>query len=101
MKLVDKIYINRGQFGYYTTIKNGEDKMFITVGFKNGQEPADGTTQITILDGFLTFYKNKQGLPQTKIMILDYNSNRDEEIEREGIEQENNFNITSGDGLPF
>ena len=39
MKLVEKLMIYKGMYGYQTLLKNGEDKLYVQVGFKKGQEP--------------------------------------------------------------
>lgn len=43
--------------------------MSVNVQFKKGQETAG---DIEITNGFLSFYKDKNGIPKVKIVILDY-----------------------------
>ena len=42
MKLVEKLMVYKGQFGYSTLLKNQEDKLYVQVGFRKGQEPFPG-----------------------------------------------------------
>lgn len=72
MKLVDKLMVYKGQFGYSTLLKNGEDKLYVQVGFRKGQEPFQEKAMIDIKDGFLSFYKDKNGIAKPKLVILDY-----------------------------
>lgn len=72
MKLSERLYVYKGQFGYSTLLKNNEDKMYVSVQFKKGQEPVNERTQIDIKDGFVSFYKDKNGFAKPKFVILDY-----------------------------
>jgi hypothetical protein len=72
MKLVEKLAVYRGQYGYSTLLKNKEDKLYVQVGFKRGQEPLQDKVIIDIKDGFLSFYKDKNGLAKPKIVVMDY-----------------------------
>lgn len=98
MKLVDKLMVYKGQYGYSTLLKNQEDKLYVQVGFKRGCEPTQEKAMINIKDGFLSFYKDRNGLAKTKIVVLEY-----EEMEQR---QENNLNSLYeppilDDDLPF
>lgn len=84
MKLVDKLMVYKGQYGFSTLLKNNEDKLYVQVGFRKGFEPTQEKVMINIKDGFLSFYKDKNGLAKTKIVVLEY-----EEFEQR---QENNLN---------
>lgn len=74
MKLVDKLMVYKGQYGYSTLVKNKltEDKLYVQVGFKLNQEPKKEKVMIEIHDGFLTCYKDKNGLGKPKIFVLKY-----------------------------
>ena len=72
MKLVEKLMVYKGQFGYSTLLKNQEDKLYVQVGFRKGQEPFQEKAMIDIKDGFLSFYKDKNGAAKPKIVVLDY-----------------------------
>lgn len=72
--ITGKIYINKSQQygGYSTIIKNGDEKMYLSVSFKKSAEPTEDNLQINIKSAFLSFYKTKQGLQKVKIQIMDY-----------------------------
>ena len=67
-----ELTVFKNQYGYSTLAKNGEDKMYISVQFKKGQEPNLDKARITILDGFFSMYKNKVGIAFPKLVIMDY-----------------------------
>jgi hypothetical protein len=78
MKVIGKIRIFKNEFNgkvnYSTSISNKKedgtyDKMYLSVQFKKGME-TEG--DIDIKDGFLSFFKTKEGLPKLKLVILDY-----------------------------
>lgn len=72
MKLTDKLTVYKGNYGYSTLLKNNEDKLYVQVTFRKNQEPTQDRVQIDIADGFLSFYKDKNGLAKPKIVVLDY-----------------------------
>ena len=91
-----------GNIGYSTTIskKNIEDKWensFINVQFKKGVELAD-KTDIEVINGWLTFYLNKENKPVYQIFINEFTA---ENEERKAIQDEENYDITSSEDLPF
>lgn len=97
-----KLRVYKNQYGFSTLAKNGEDKMYIQIQFKKGTEPTTDTTDIIIKDAFFSMYKNKQGLAFPKLVILSYElegQKPDEQIEREGIMYEQDYNPSSD--LPF
>lgn len=67
-----KIYVNKGDYGWQTRAVNREDKMYIDVGFKKGQEPKETFCQIEIKDAFFSMYKTKTGLAKPKLVIMEY-----------------------------
>ena len=67
-----KIYVSKTQYGWQTQAKNGEEKMYLDINFKKGIEPEEQFLQIEITDGFFSMYKNKQGLPKLKLVIMEY-----------------------------
>jgi hypothetical protein len=94
MKLIENLYIYKGQYGYSTLLKNNEDKLYIQVSFKKGEEPTEEKLQIDIKNGFLSFYKDKNGLAKIKIVVLEY--------EKLGVsETTTEYTDTFGDDLPF
>lgn len=60
-----KLYINKGQYGWYTTAKNRndkEDKAYVNMFFPKNTDPADGTKEIDAIEWRLTCYKGKVGM---------------------------------------
>lgn len=101
MKLVENLMVFRGQYGYSTLLKNKEDKLYVQVGFKRGQEPLQDKLMINIKDGFLSFYKDKNGFAKPKIVVMDYT-----EVETTQNNMEQNFipndeEVLATDDLPF
>ena len=103
MNITGETLIFRNEFGYSTSIsrknQDGEyEKMYLSVQLPKGVE-LENKTKINITKSFLSFYKNKQGLPQVKIVVMEYKT--DEEVqEREAIQNEQNYNYDFGQ-LPF
>lgn len=95
-----KIYVNKGNYGWQTQAKNGDDRMYIDVNFKKGIEPKETFLKIDIKDAFFSMYRNNQNYPKPKLVIMDY-----EKISKEEFipndEEQNPFEITSDDDLPF
>ena len=76
MDVTGKVYIYKSQQygGYSTLIKNKDgEKMYLSIGFKKGQEPTEDKVQIEITKGFLSFYKTQQGLHKVKVVVMEYN----------------------------
>lgn len=103
MNVSGEIMIFKNEYGFSTSIsrknQNGEyEKMYLSVQLPKGVE-LENKTKINITKGFLSFYKNKQGLPQIKVVVMEYKT--DEEVqEREAIQNEQNYNYDFGQ-LPF
>lgn len=81
-----------GKVNYSTSISNKKedgtyDKMYLSVQFKKGME-TEG--DIDIKDGFLSFFKTKDGLPKVKLIVLDY-----------AKEQSDFIDVPDGSDLPF
>lgn len=81
-----------GRVNYTTSISNKKEdgtyeNMYLSTQFKKGQE-TEGN--IEIKDGFLSFYKTKEGLPKLKVVILDYTK-----------EEQNDFTSIPAEDLPF
>lgn len=99
MRLIDKLMVYRGQYGYSTLLKNNDDKLYVQVGFKRGQEPLKDKVMININDGFLSFYKDKNGLAKPKIVVLSYEEF--ENTEPQQSEYMPPFPPMTDDELPF
>lgn len=103
MNVSGEIMIFKNEYGFSTSIsrknQNGEyEKMYLSVQLPKGVE-LENKTKINITKSFLSFYKNKQGLPQIKVVVMEYKT--DEEVqEREAIQNEQNYNYDFGQ-LPF
>lgn len=54
------------------------EKMYLTIQLPRGTKLED-KTEIDITNGFLTFYKDKNGLPKVKIVILEFVESNNEE----------------------
>ena len=92
-----------GKMAYSTKISqkniNGEwESMFINVQFQKNTNISD-KTKIEVIKGFEGFYKDKNGLPHIKYIIQEYTT-EDEQIEREGIQNEQYYDTFESD-LPF
>lgn len=90
-----KLLVFKGQYGYSTLAKNGDDKLYIQVQFKQGTEPEGERARIKINDAFFSMYKNKAGLAFPKLVIMNYDLEED-------TTQNNTPNDDFSDlGLPF
>ena len=88
--------------GYSTTISNKNqdgtyDNMYIAVNFKK-DVMVENKTKIDITNGFLSFYKTREGLPKLKIVVMDFEIKGNTETKQEEV---NNFEISQDDDLPF
>lgn len=63
------------------------DKMYIAVQFPKGTT-IENKTDITIIESFMSFYKNKDGLAKPKIVVMKF-------------EQESKDEFVSNEQLPF
>ena len=91
-----KLYVNKGQYGWYTTAKNRndkEDKAYVNLFFPKNSDPADGTKEIDVQEWQLSCYKGKVGMTIFKYQIGAYAS------EVEGV-PEKDVKIEPND-LPF
>lgn len=88
LKVTGEIFIFKNDKGAYSTSisKKNEDgtyeNMRISVNFKKGTE-LENKTKINVTNGFLSFWKNNQGLPQLKLVVLEFEkeTNENENIE--------------------
>ena len=88
-----KINVYKGQYGYSTLCKNGEDKVYLQVQFKREMEPTEERLRIDIKDGFFSAYKNKNGVVIPKLVVMQY--------EIEGEQNNNMSEDNFDDPLPF
>lgn len=77
MKITGETTIFKNDNGSYSTSISNKtmdgkyEYMSISVTLKKGIE-IENKTKINILDGFLSFYKTKDGLPKIKLVIMDF-----------------------------
>lgn len=88
--------------GYSTTVskKNQDgtyDNMYIAVNFKKGVV-IENKTKIDITNGFLSFYKTREGLPRLKIVVMEFEIKGKTEKHQEEV---NEYEITDNSELPF
>jgi hypothetical protein len=76
-----ELTVFKNQYGYSTLAKNGDDKMYISVQFKKGNEPNTDRAKIKINNGFFSMYKNKVGLAFPKLVIMDYTIEGEQEYQ--------------------
>jgi hypothetical protein len=76
-----ELTVFKNQYGYSTLAKNGEDKMYLSVQFKKGNEPNTDRAKIKINNGFFSMYKNKVGLAFPKLVIMDYTIEGEQEYQ--------------------
>lgn len=93
MKVTGETMIFRSEKGYSTSIsnknQNGEwESMYISVTLPKGTN-IENKTKINVTDGFLSFWKDKNGLARPKLVVMKYQMN-----------DTNVFNYES-DELPF
>jgi hypothetical protein len=76
-----ELTVFKNQYGYSTLAKNGDDKMYISVQFKKGNEPNTDRAKIKINNGFFSMYKNKVGIAFPKLVIMDYTIEGEQEYQ--------------------
>lgn len=98
MNVIGRCMIFSSEKGYSTSIskkdQNGQyERMYITVQLPK-EDTLENKTQIDVKEGFLSFYKTKDGLPRLKLVIMKY------DIEKKIEKKEEEYTIDSAD-LPF
>lgn len=100
-----KVMIFKNQYGNYskgisTKKQDGTyDNAYFPVKFKKGVE-LESKSQITVLNSFMSFYRNKDNVPVFYEMITDFTMD-DEDEERTSIMNENEYNYDDSSILPF
>lgn len=108
MNITGKIMIFKNNFGFYEgTISNKKqdntyENMYVSINFNKCEAP-ENKTLINVTDGFIGFYKTKEGLPKPKFIISNYEiiNNKQDNNYIPNDEEQNPFEITSDDTLPF
>ena len=92
-----KTIIYKNTYGYSTAISNKKqdgtyERMYVSLQLPKGVE-VENKTYIEITKGFLTFFKDKNGLPKIKIVAM--------EIKQDEPKQEVQSDFYDSDSLPF
>ena len=103
-----KVMIFKSQYGYSTTISNkkqdGEyERMYVSVQLPKNIE-LENKTVIEITNGFLSFFKTKDGLSKIKIVVMEFTTDKEQKYiqeEREAIQNEEIYGIQNPNDLPF
>ena len=94
MNITGKTIVFKSEYGYSTAISNKKqdgsyDKMYLQLQLPKGVE-IENKAYIDITKGFLSFYKDKNGIAKPKIVVMEFNQET----------QEENYQINESD-LPF
>lgn len=97
MNITGKTICYKNEFGYSTAISNKKqdgtyERMYVSLQLPKGVE-VENKTYIEITRGFLTYYKDKNGLPKIKIVAM--------EIKQDEPKQEEQADFYDSESLPF
>lgn len=97
MNITGKTICYKNEYGYSTAISNKKqdgtyERMYVSLQLPKGVE-VENKTYIEITKGFLTFYKDKNGMSKIKIVAM--------EIKQDEPRQEVNEDVYNSDLLPF
>lgn len=92
-----KVIIYKNTYGYSTAISNKKqdgtyERMYVSLQLPKGVE-VENKTYIEITRGFLSYFKDKNGLPKIKIVAL--------EIKQDEPKQEEQADFYDSESLPF
>ena len=98
MNIEGKTIIFKNEYGYTTSVskKNQDgsyDKMYLSIQLPKGTE-VENKTIIDIQEGFLSFYKDKNGIAKPKIVVMKYKLH-------EEVATRNKEKLAQDDLLPF
>lgn len=102
-----KVIIYKNDYGYSTAISNKKqdgtyERMYVSVQLPKNIE-LENKTVIEITNGFLSFFKTKDGLSKIKIVVMEFTTDEEQKYiqqEREAIQNEEIYGIQDF-GLPF
>ena len=102
-----KVIIYKNDYGYSTAISNKKQdgtytNMYVSVQLPKNIE-LENKTVIEITNGFLSFFKTKDGLSKIKIVVMEFTTDEEQKYiqqEREAIQNEEIYGIQDF-GLPF
>lgn len=108
MNITGKTMIFKNDYGYSCTIskknQDGEyERMYVQLQLPKDVE-LENKTIIDITNGFLSFFKTKDGLSKIKIVVMEFETDAEQKYvqeEREAIQNEEVYGIGSPDDLPF
>lgn len=83
MNITGKTIVYKNEFGYSTSISTKRqdgtyDKMYIRLQLPKNTDVENGTF-IEIEKGFLSFYKDKNGLSKIKIIVMNFKEEKKED----------------------
>lgn len=108
MNITGKTMVFKNDYGYSCTIskKNQDgnyDRMYLQIQLPKDVE-LENKTMIEIKNGFLSFFKTKDGLSKIKIVVMEFTTDEEQKYiqeERQAIQNEENYEISQDDDLPF
>lgn len=108
MNITGKTMVFKNDYGYSCTIskKNQDgnyDRMYLQIQLPKDVE-LENKTMIEIKNGFLSFFKTKDGLSKIKIVVMEFTTDEEQKCiqeERQAIQNEENYEISDSDDLPF
>lgn len=106
MNITGKTMVFKNDYGYSCTIskKNQDgnyDRMYLQIQLPKDVE-LENKTMIEITNGFLSFFKTKDGLSKIKIVVMEFTTDEEQKYiqeERQAIQNEENYDFD--DDLPF
>ena len=89
MRIIGNTRIFKNEYGYNTSISSKKEdgnyeKLYLSVQLPKDIELENGT-DINILDGFISFYKTKTGLPKIKLVVMKFEEEIQEEIQKSDL----------------
>ena len=102
-----KVIIYKNDYGYSTAISNKKqdgtyERMYVSLQLPKNIE-LENRTVIEITNGFLSFFKTKDGLSKIKIIVMEFTTDEEQKYiqeEREAIQNEEIYGVQDF-GLPF
>lgn len=87
MNISGEMYVNKNDWGWYTTIKNKDlktnetIKFYLPIKFRRDIEPDENIKKINVNESFLACYRTSQDTIKLKLVIMEY-----DEINKNPIE---------------
>ena len=85
MNIKGKIKVFKNEYGYSTAISKKDqegnwESMYLSLQLPKGTE-LENKSNIDVTNGFLSFYKNKEGIPMVKVVVMEYKTEDNKEFE--------------------